>query len=96
MVAIEAHLINLILQLASMRQQIMPKIFQAFVNTMVQGTITAGKIVEWKKKHTPQHCENKGGAEDDDDKKKNPAHLGLRYWRSFLKCHPQITSKKAI
>jgi len=58
--------------------------------------VTANEIEEWKKKHTPQHCENKGGAEDDDDKKKNPAHLGLRYWRSFLKHHPQITSKKGI
>ena len=54
MVSIKAYLIDLILQLAYMQQPIMPKIFLAFMNSMVQGTITANEIVECKKEaYTP-------------------------------------------
>jgi len=63
---------------------------------MVQGTVTEKEIAVWKLKHTPQQCEKEVGSEDNAEEKNNLAHLSLRCWRSFLKHHPQITSKCTI
>jgi len=59
MVSVEAHLLDAILQLVSMRL-IMPKIALEFINLMVQGTTTKKKIIERKMKHIPQHYKEDG------------------------------------
>ena len=60
MVSVEAHLLGAILQLATMRQPIMPKIALEFINSMVQGMTTEKEIIEWKMKHIPQHYKENG------------------------------------
>jgi len=60
MVSVEAHLLDAILQLATMRQPIMPKIALEFINSIVQGMTTEKEIIEWKMKHIPQHYQEDG------------------------------------
>ena len=48
MVSVEGHLLDAILQLATMRQPIMPKIALEFINSMVQGTTTERKLLSEK------------------------------------------------
>ena len=60
MVSVEAHLLDAILQLVTMRQPITPKIALEFINSMVQGTATDKEIIEWKMKHIPQHYQEDG------------------------------------
>ena len=71
--AVEAHLLDVMLQLAVMRAPVEPKIGLEIANSMLKGTITEAQIVEWKIKH---------GVKCNED---DPAKLGQKYWHNFLK-----------
>ena len=73
MAAVEANLLDVMLQLATMRAPVTPKIGLEIANSMVKGTATEAQIVEWKRKHVVT-------CNDDDD----PVKLGQNYWQFFL------------
>jgi len=58
---------------------------------MIKDTTIEVQIVKQKKKILPSACES-----DDEEDNSATTHLGMKYWRNFLKRHPQIASKKAV
>ena len=94
MIALEAHFLDTILQLAVMQQPVTPSIAIEMINYMVASNKLQEQIVEWKKKHLPET--NKENSSDKDTSTTNPAHVGKKYWRNFIKRHPEIGSKKAV
>ena len=61
MVSVEAHVVDWILQLASMRQPVTPKMALQLINSMVEGKEVQEKVREWKKKHLKEHEINEDG-----------------------------------
>ena len=51
MTAVEAHLLDVMLQFAALTAPTTPKIGLKIANSLVRGTATKVQIVEWKKKH---------------------------------------------
>lgn len=74
MVSVEAHVVDWILQLASMRQPVTPKMALQLINSMVEGKEVQEKVREWKKKHLKEHEINEDGPT-----------LGQKYWLNFMK-----------
>jgi hypothetical protein len=85
MLALEAHFLDMILELAAMRQPVTPTDALALINSMISTSNLSNAIVAWKKKHLP-------GTFDDD----RSAVLGKKYWQNFKKRHPEIKQKKAV
>jgi hypothetical protein len=85
MVSLEVHVVDWILQRASMRQPVTPKMALQLINSMVEGTEVQEKVCEWKKKHLKEHKINKDGPT-----------LGQKYWLNLMKRHPQLKSKNAL
>jgi hypothetical protein len=53
MIQVEAHLVDIILQYAWMRQPITPKVGIALANSLIKGTSIEGEMLEWRKKSFP-------------------------------------------
>jgi hypothetical protein len=85
MIALEAHFLDLILELAAMRQPVTATDAINLINSMITTSNLSEDIIEWKKKHLP--------GEFEDDK---AGRLGKKYWRNFKKRHPEIKQKKAV
>ena len=85
MIALEAHFLDTILELAAMRQPVTTTDAVSLINSMVSTSNLSNEIVEWKKKHLP------GDFESDES-----AHLGKKYWQNFKKRHPEIKQKKGV
>ena len=75
------------LKWATLLKNDVQKIQQSFI----KDTTIEAQIVEWKKKILPSACES-----DDKEDHSTTTHLGIKYWRNFLKRQPQIASKKAV
>ena len=91
MVHIESYFLDVILQLAVMRQPVIPTIALKIINSMIKDTTIEAQIVEWMKKILPSTCES-----DDKEDNSTTTYHDMKYWRNFLKRHPQIASKKAV
>jgi len=85
MIALEAHFLDLILELAAMRQPVTATDALALINSMISTSDLSAAVIEWKKKHLP-------GSFDDD----RAALLGKKYCQNFKKRHPEIKQKKAV
>jgi len=83
MIALEAHFLDLILELAAMRQPVTATDALALINSMISTSDLSASVIEWKKKHLP-------GSFDDD----RAALLGKKYWQNFKKRHPEIKQKR--
>jgi len=84
LIAIEAHFLEMILQLASMRQSLTAAGSLNLINSMIQSNNLQDEFAAWKKKH------NISGEND------YSQQLGQKYWQNFKKRHPEINIKKAI
>jgi len=58
---------------------------QKIQQSFIKDTTIEAQIVEWKKKILPSACES-----DDKEDHSTTTHLGIKYWRNFLKRHPHI------
>ena len=77
--AIEPLIVGIILQMARIRQCLIPSKGLALINSIIEGTLVQNKLKKWKGKNTP-NC---------------VGMVGKGYWRSFLKRHKnQIVSKR--
>jgi hypothetical protein len=85
MVALEAHFLDLILELASMGQPVTPTDALALINSMIATSNLSDEIIAWKRKRLP-------GAFDDE----RSGVLGKKYWQNFKKRHSELKQKKAL
>jgi hypothetical protein len=85
MLALEAHFLDMILELAAMRQPVTVTDAISLINSMISTSNLWNEIVEWKKKHLP-------GEFNSDES----ACLGEKYWQNFKKRQPEIKQKKAV
>ena len=53
MIALEAHFLDMILELAAMRQPVTPTDALALINSMISTSNLSDVIIAWKKKHLP-------------------------------------------
>ena len=88
LIALEAHFLDIILQLAVMRQPLTPSGAIQLINSLVETSHFQREIIEWKAKHL--------ALKEDDTAVENPAYLGKKYWRNFRKRHPELKTKKAV
>jgi hypothetical protein len=84
LIAIEAHFLDVIIQLAAMRQPLTAFGALHLINSMISSSNLSDYLIEWKEKH-----EITG---DDDNKHR----LGMKYWHNFKKRHPEINTKGAV
>jgi hypothetical protein len=84
MLGIEARFLDIILQLASMRQSLSATEALSLINSMVESSAVGEEVVEWKKNLPEQ------------DESKNLENLGKSYWRKFKKRHPELKSQQAV
>ena len=101
MIHLEAYFLDMILQLATMRQPVTTCIALEPVNSMIANTKMEGCVKEWKKSILPKMTKHEDEEDDTDMESQQPAEslhciLGSHYWRNFIKRHPQITMKKAV
>ncbi len=82
LVAVEAHFLEVILELASMRQPVTAAGAMNILNSMIVSSNLQEELIAWKKKH---------GIKGD-----NEGKLGAHYWVNFKKRHPEINSKRAV
>ena len=85
MIALEAHFLDLLLQLAAMRQPVSTKQALQLINSMVATTNLKESIIAWKKANLP-------GSFDDE----KAQYLGPKYWKNFKKRHPELKQRKAV
>ncbi len=88
LIALEAHFLDIILQLAVMRQPLTPSGAIQLINSLVETSYFQREIIEWKAKHL--------ALTEDDTTGENPAYLGKKYWQNFRKWHPEFKTKKAV
>ncbi len=84
LIAVEAHFLEVILQLASMCQPLTAAGSINLINSMILSNNLQDEVAAWKKKY------NISG---DDD---NTQRLGQKYWQNFKKRHPEINTKRAV
>ena len=82
LVAVEAHFLEIILELASMRQPVTAAGAMNIINSLIASSNLQEELIAWKKKH---------GIRGD-----NEGKLGSHYWVNFKKRHPEINSKRAV
>ena len=82
LVAVEAHFLEVILELATMRQPVTASGALNIINSMIASSNLQEEVILWKKTHGIRG-ENEG-------------KLGNHYWVNFKKRHPEINSKKAV
>ncbi|MFN9978796.1 MAG: hypothetical protein ACK53Y_02720, partial [bacterium] len=58
MIALEAHFLDLILELAAMRQPVTATDAINLINSMITTSNLSEDIIEWKKKHLPGEFED--------------------------------------
>ena len=75
MLDVEPILLEFCLQLDRMNQSIDKKTFLLLANSLIRGTQTERKVIDWKHKHLGY------------DKNATSADLGSRYYYQFLKRH---------
>jgi hypothetical protein len=92
MLEVEAHLADIIIQAARIRQPITPKIGIALANSLVKGSIIEKEVLSWRAKSLPSSHPTKL----DPEYEVEGDILGKDWWRNFLKRSPSITSKKAV
>jgi len=85
LIAVEAHFVDVLLQLAAMRQPLTAHGALNLINSMITGSNLQEHVVEWKQKHKV-HAEDNG----------NIHKLGIKYWQNFKKRHPEINTKRAV
>ena len=91
LIGIEAHFVDIILQLSAMRQPLSASSALSVINSLVDNYNMQKEIIEWKKKCLPDDVvvnEAEKGSE------KNLAHLGKAYWKKFQKQHQELKTKK--
>ena len=71
--ALEEVVVELIIQMARIRQSLTPSKGLDLVNSLICGTEHQHALIEWKKKHTA-HANVSGS-------------VGIKYWRNFMKKH---------
>jgi hypothetical protein len=84
LIAIKAHFLDVILQLAAMRQPFTSFGALNLINSMISSSNMQDYVTEWKEKHKIT------GVDD------NKHRLSMKYWHNFKKCHPEINSKCAV
>ncbi len=82
LIAIEAHFLDVIIQLAAMRQPLTCFGALNLINSMISSSNLSDYVIEWKEKH-------KISGED-------KHRLGMKYWHNFKKRHPEINTKRAV
>jgi hypothetical protein len=85
MIALEAHFLDALLQLAAMRQPVTTKQALQLINSMVTTTNLKQSIIAWKKTNLP------GSFEDE-----KAQYLGPKYWKNFKKRHPELKQRRAV
>jgi hypothetical protein len=85
MIGVEVHLVDVILQLASMRQPLTATAALNLINSMVEKSKVEKEVIEWKNQNLPPCAEGQ-----------NTAYLGKSYWRNFKKRHPVLKTQRAV
>jgi len=89
LLAVEAHFVDIILQLSAMRQPLTASGALTVINSLVETSNMQGEIMKWKANNLPDE-------KDDEEGRTNQAYLGAAYWRNFKKRHPELKTKRAV
>jgi len=95
LLGIEAHFIDIILQLSAVCQPLSASSALSVINSLVDNCNMQKEIIEWKKKCLPDDVVVN---EAEEGSKKRLAHLGIgkAYWKNFKKRHPELKTKWAV
>jgi len=74
---VEMHALDIICQMAKLRQPLTPQEALKLMNLLIGGTVTATEVNEWKAKHIPQH--------ENENEEGETKRLGLGYWHGFMR-----------
>jgi hypothetical protein len=83
LIALEAHFLDMILELAAMCQPVTLMDALALINSIISTSNLSDAIVAWKKKHLPRTFDDG-----------QSGILGKEYWQNFKKRHPEKKTKK--
>jgi hypothetical protein len=84
LIFVEAHFLDIILNLAAMRQTLTASGALNLINSLISSSNLQDHVIEWKEKH--------GIKEEGDEKHR----LRMKYWQNFKKRHPEISTKRAV
>ena len=91
---LEAHFVDILLQLAAMHQPVNKSTALKLINSLLVETAQLQDyIVEWKEKHLPQ---NKLVGSNSNAYEEHGAYLGDKYWQNFLSRHEELKTKTAV
>jgi hypothetical protein len=85
MITLEAHFLDMILELAATHQPVTLTDALALINSMISTSNLSNAIIAWKKKHLPGTFDNE-----------RSAILGKKYWQNLKKRNPEIKQKKVV
>ena len=74
---VEMHALDIICQMAELRQPLTPREALELMNSLIGGTVTATEVNEWKAKHIPQH--------ENENEEGETKRIGLGYWHDFMR-----------
>ena len=90
---LEAHFVDILLQLAAMRQPVNKSTALNLINSLVETAQLQDYIIEWKKKHL---LRNKLVSSNSNAGEEHGAYLGDKYWQNFLSRHEELKTKTAV
>jgi len=91
LIGIEAHFVDIILQLSAMCQPLSASSALSVINSLVENCNMQKEIIEWKKKCLPDGIVVN---EAEEGSEKSLARLGKAYWKKFQKQHQELKTKK--
>jgi len=93
LIGIEAHFVDIILQLSAMCQPLSASSALSVINSLVDNCNMQKEIIHWKKKCLPDDVVDN---EAEKGSEKKLAHLRKAYWKNFKKRHPELKTKWAV